>query len=69
MLLSQEQFISFIWMILLTCEISVNPLVIKPPFSCQKLVVENMDILVQMKNNFEKPEKMEGLKKRLTGEE
>lgn len=26
-----------------------------------------MDILVQMKNNFENPEKMEGLKKRLTG--
>lgn len=28
-----------------------------------------MDILVQMKNNYENPEKMEGLKKKLTGEE
>lgn len=56
-------------MILLICQISVNQLVIKTEFSCQKLVVENMDILVQMKNNFENPEKMEGLRKRLTGEE
>lgn len=31
-------------------------------------MVENMDMLVQMKNNFEDLEKMEGLKKRLTGE-
>lgn len=38
-------------------------------FFCQKLVVENMDMLVQMKNNFENLEKMEGLKKRLTGED
>lgn len=38
-------------------------------FFCQKLVVENMDMLVQMKNNFENPEKMEGLKKKLTGED
>lgn len=28
-----------------------------------------MDMLVQMKNNFENLEKMEGLKKRLTGED
>ncbi|CAG07078.1 unnamed protein product, partial [Tetraodon nigroviridis] len=35
----------------------------------KKLVVENMDMLVQMKNNFEDLEKMEGLKKRLTGAE
>lgn len=34
----------------------------------QKLVIENMDILVQMKNNFDKPEEMANLKKRLTGE-
>lgn len=32
------------------------------------MVIENMDMLVQMKNNFENLEKMEGLKKRLTGE-
>ncbi|XP_029682834.1 nck-associated protein 1-like [Takifugu rubripes] len=35
----------------------------------KKLVIENMDILVQMKNNYENPEKMEGLKKKLTGGE
>lgn len=34
----------------------------------QKLVIENMDILVQMRNNFDKPEEMANLKKRLTGE-
>lgn len=38
-------------------------------FFCQKLVVENMDMLVQMKNNFENLEKMESLRKRLTGED
>lgn len=27
-----------------------------------------MDVLVQMKNNFDKPEQMANLKKRLTGE-
>lgn len=32
------------------------------------MVVENMDVLVQMKNNFDKPEEMVNLKKRLTGE-
>ncbi|TMS19351.1 Nck-associated protein 1-like [Larimichthys crocea] len=35
----------------------------------KKLVIENMDILVQMKNNFDKPEEMVNLKKRLTGGE
>ncbi|MEQ2307128.1 Nck-associated protein 1-like, partial [Ameca splendens] len=35
----------------------------------KKMVVENMDILVQMKNNFDKPEEMASLKKRLTGGE
>ncbi|XP_068598431.1 nck-associated protein 1-like [Brachionichthys hirsutus] len=35
----------------------------------KKLVIENMDILVQMKNNFDKPEEMASLKKRLTGGE
>ncbi|KAK5608775.1 Nck-associated protein 1-like [Crenichthys baileyi] len=35
----------------------------------KKMVVENMDILVQMKNNFDKPEEMANLKKRLTGGE
>uniref|UniRef100_A0A3B4UXM3 NCK associated protein 1 like n=1 Tax=Seriola dumerili TaxID=41447 RepID=A0A3B4UXM3_SERDU len=35
----------------------------------KKLVIENMDILVQMRNNFDKPEEMTGLKKRLTGGE
>ncbi|CAN9511818.1 unnamed protein product [Ophioblennius macclurei] len=35
----------------------------------KKMVVENMDILVQMKNNFDKPEEMVNLKKRLTGGE
>lgn len=34
----------------------------------QKLVIENMDVLVQMKNNFDNPEEMASLKKRLTGE-
>jgi len=32
------------------------------------MVIDNMDILVQMKNNFDKPEEMANLKKRLTGE-
>ncbi|XP_005740134.1 nck-associated protein 1-like [Pundamilia nyererei] len=35
----------------------------------KKMVVENMDVLVQMKNNFDKPEEMVNLKKRLTGGE
>lgn len=35
----------------------------------KKMVIENMDILVQMKNNFDKPEEMANLKKRLTGGE
>ncbi|XP_040890168.1 nck-associated protein 1-like [Toxotes jaculatrix] len=35
----------------------------------KKLVTENMDVLVQMKNNFDKPEEMANLKKRLTGGE
>ncbi|XP_070700831.1 nck-associated protein 1-like [Pempheris klunzingeri] len=35
----------------------------------KKLVIENMDTLVQMKNNFDKPEEMANLKKRLTGGE
>uniref|UniRef100_A0A3Q2UIP2 NCK associated protein 1 like n=1 Tax=Fundulus heteroclitus TaxID=8078 RepID=A0A3Q2UIP2_FUNHE len=35
----------------------------------KKMVIENMDILVQMKNNFDKPEEMVNLKKRLTGGE
>ncbi|KAM3621969.1 uncharacterized protein V6R79_018401 [Siganus canaliculatus] len=35
----------------------------------KKLVTENMDILVQMKNNFDKPEEMVTLKKRLSGGE
>ncbi|XP_041638918.1 nck-associated protein 1-like [Cheilinus undulatus] len=35
----------------------------------KKLVIENMDVLVQMKNNFDKPEEMANLKKRLTGGE
>ncbi|XP_068171059.1 nck-associated protein 1-like isoform X2 [Antennarius striatus] len=35
----------------------------------KKLVVENTDTLVQMKNNFDKPEEMTSLKKRLTGGE
>ncbi|XP_024916014.1 nck-associated protein 1-like isoform X2 [Cynoglossus semilaevis] len=35
----------------------------------KKLVMENMDILVQMKSNFDKPEEMANLKKRLTGSE
>uniref|UniRef100_A0A3Q1CLI1 NCK associated protein 1 like n=1 Tax=Amphiprion ocellaris TaxID=80972 RepID=A0A3Q1CLI1_AMPOC len=35
----------------------------------KKMVIENMDILVQMKNNFDKPEEMSNLKKRLTGGE
>ncbi|KAM9758995.1 nck-associated protein 1-like isoform 1-T1 [Menidia menidia] len=33
----------------------------------KKMVIEHMDILVQMKNNFDKPEEMEKLRKRLTG--
>lgn len=32
------------------------------------MVIDNMDILVQMKNNFGKPEEMVTLKKKLTGE-
>lgn len=48
---------------------SLKSLFIKALFFGQKLVIENMDILVQMKNNYENPEKMEGLKKKLTGEE
>uniref|UniRef100_A0A665TKF3 NCK associated protein 1 like n=1 Tax=Echeneis naucrates TaxID=173247 RepID=A0A665TKF3_ECHNA len=35
----------------------------------KKLVIENMDILVQMRNNFDKAEEMTLLKKRLTGAE
>lgn len=35
----------------------------------KKLVIENMDILVQMRNNSDKPEEMASLKKRLTGGE
>ncbi|CAJ1050442.1 nck-associated protein 1-like [Xyrichtys novacula] len=35
----------------------------------KKLVIENMDVLVQMKNNYDKPEEMAILKKRLTGGE
>lgn len=31
-------------------------------------MIENMDVLVQMRNNFDKPEEMVNLKKRLTGE-
>uniref|UniRef100_A0AAY5F1Z8 NCK associated protein 1 like n=1 Tax=Electrophorus electricus TaxID=8005 RepID=A0AAY5F1Z8_ELEEL len=33
----------------------------------KKLVFENMDVLVQMKANFDKPETMQNLQKRLTG--
>uniref|UniRef100_A0A3Q2X9E3 NCK associated protein 1 like n=1 Tax=Hippocampus comes TaxID=109280 RepID=A0A3Q2X9E3_HIPCM len=33
----------------------------------KKLVVENMDVLVQMRNNFEEVEEMANLKRRLTG--
>ncbi|XP_051932866.1 nck-associated protein 1-like isoform X2 [Hippocampus zosterae] len=33
----------------------------------KKLVMENMDVLVQMRNNFEEVEEMANLKKRLTG--
>ncbi|XP_047438641.1 nck-associated protein 1-like [Mugil cephalus] len=35
----------------------------------KKMVIENMDVLVQMKNNFDKPEEMASLRKRLTGGE
>uniref|UniRef100_A0A8C9ZM88 NCK associated protein 1 like n=1 Tax=Sander lucioperca TaxID=283035 RepID=A0A8C9ZM88_SANLU len=35
----------------------------------KKLVIENMDVLVQMRNNFDNPEEMANLKKRLTGGE
>uniref|UniRef100_A0A4W6EE67 NCK associated protein 1 like n=1 Tax=Lates calcarifer TaxID=8187 RepID=A0A4W6EE67_LATCA len=35
----------------------------------KKLVIENMDILVQMRSHFDKPEEMANLKKRLTGGE
>jgi len=34
----------------------------------QKLVVENMDVLVQMRNLFDKPEEMAHLKPKLPGE-
>uniref|UniRef100_A0A667X2V1 NCK associated protein 1 like n=1 Tax=Myripristis murdjan TaxID=586833 RepID=A0A667X2V1_9TELE len=32
----------------------------------KKLVIENMDVLVQMRNNFDKPEEMANLKRRLS---
>lgn len=32
------------------------------------MVIENMDVLVQMRSNFDKPGEMASLKKRLTGE-
>ncbi|KAK7915561.1 hypothetical protein WMY93_011322 [Mugilogobius chulae] len=35
----------------------------------KKLVIENMDVLVQMRNNSDKPEEMASLKRRLTGGE
>ncbi|KAK2861910.1 hypothetical protein Q5P01_001443 [Channa striata] len=35
----------------------------------KKLVIENMDVLVQMRSSFDKPEEMANLKKRLTGGE
>ncbi|XP_028303425.1 nck-associated protein 1-like [Gouania willdenowi] len=35
----------------------------------KKMVMENMDTLVQMRNSFDKPEEMANLKKRLTGGE
>ncbi|KAJ0068539.1 hypothetical protein NL108_008892 [Boleophthalmus pectinirostris] len=35
----------------------------------KKLVIENMDVLVQMRNNSDKPEEMANLKRRLTGGE
>ncbi|XP_069547019.1 nck-associated protein 1-like [Brachyistius frenatus] len=35
----------------------------------KKMVIDHMDILVQMKSNFDKPEEMASLKKRLTGGE
>ncbi|KAM9814098.1 nck-associated protein 1-like [Neosynchiropus ocellatus] len=35
----------------------------------KKLVIENMDVLVQIRSNFDKPEEMVNLKKRLTGVE
>nr|XP_019952062.1 PREDICTED: nck-associated protein 1-like isoform X1 [Paralichthys olivaceus] len=35
----------------------------------KKLVIENMDTLVQMRSNFDKPEEMANLRKRLTGGE
>uniref|UniRef100_A0A3Q3MCR6 NCK associated protein 1 like n=1 Tax=Mastacembelus armatus TaxID=205130 RepID=A0A3Q3MCR6_9TELE len=35
----------------------------------KKLAIENMDVLVQMRSNFDKPEEMAALRKRLTGGE
>ncbi|KAF3690048.1 Nck-associated protein 1-like [Channa argus] len=35
----------------------------------KKMVIENMDVLVQMRSSFDKPEEMANLKKRLTGGE
>ncbi|XP_059186269.1 nck-associated protein 1-like [Centropristis striata] len=35
----------------------------------KKLVIENMDVLVQMRNNFDKPEEMANLQKKLSGGE
>nr|XP_043880478.1 nck-associated protein 1-like isoform X2 [Solea senegalensis] len=35
----------------------------------KKMVIENMDVLVQMRSSFDKPEEMSNLKKRLTGGE
>uniref|UniRef100_A0A3B3ZHZ4 NCK associated protein 1 like n=1 Tax=Periophthalmus magnuspinnatus TaxID=409849 RepID=A0A3B3ZHZ4_9GOBI len=35
----------------------------------KKLIIENMDVLVQMRNNSDKPEVMASLKRRLTGGE
>ncbi|XP_029006069.1 nck-associated protein 1-like [Betta splendens] len=35
----------------------------------KKMVIENMDVLVQMRSNFDKPEEMAGLKKKLAGGE
>ncbi|XP_058488770.1 nck-associated protein 1-like [Solea solea] len=35
----------------------------------KKMVTENMDVLVQMRSSFDKPEEMSNLKKRLTGGE
>lgn len=40
---------------------------IKTCFHFQKLVSDNMDVLVQMRANFDKPEAMIDLQKKLTG--